>query len=119
MLGRQSVALWLIALIGLGLVAYGGYRWYTAEPALDAGGQELAVELAYQADVAKMREQMDGDWSPSDEWERNRRAAIREEVAAENERQSEHGRSWMIAGLAALIFSFGRMFAAPLFRRDE
>lgn len=116
MTGTHSVALWLIAALGLGLVIYGGARWAAYEP-LGEDGIQLATELVYQAQLAQVRAQEGEDFQPSAEWERRRRAALRPMVEAAAAKQVEYGSSWLLVGVAVLIFSIGRMFRAPLRRR--
>ncbi|MEQ8798889.1 MAG: hypothetical protein RJQ08_14170 [Salinisphaeraceae bacterium] len=117
MIGRQSIALWLVAAVGFGLIGYGGYLWISYEP-LDQGGVDLAVEFAYQADLARMQQQVE-DFEASDQWEETRRAALREEVLNSVNEPRARGQSFMIAGVGALIFSLGRLFLVPLARRPD
>lgn len=114
--GTNSVALWLVAAVGLGLVAYGGYGWYRATqltPAQLSG----SVELNYQLDVARERRETGGAFEPSEEWAAQQRAEVRAELEALIKKEKDEAQSWLIAGIGALIFSLGRMFMAPMLSR--
>lgn len=112
------MALWLIAAIGVGLIIYGGYQWYNLDE-LNPEQMKSSVELNYRMDIERMRAQAeDGELNLSEDWKDKHREAIREELEANMEKERETARSWMLAGLAALIFSLGRIFIVPLFRQD-
>lgn len=113
------MTLWLIVAIGFGLIGYGAYQWFHRTQLSD---KQLAgsVELNYQMDIARMRRQDDdGKLNISEEWKRKHRAAIREQIQARLQKERDTAQSWMIAGLAALIFSLGRIFLIPLARSER
>lgn len=113
------MALWLIVAIGVGLIGYGGYNWFTVTE-LPPEQMKRSVELNYQADIERMRAQSeDGELNVTESWKQKHREAIREELQGSTEKERDTARSWMMAGIAALIFSLGRIFIVPLFRQDE
>lgn len=116
MTGTQSMALRLLLAVGLGLCTWGGYQWYQVETPTEEE-LRLSVEANFYADLARMQAQQPGrELDLSEEWKTKHRQAIREEIQAMVEHEKATARSWFLAGLAVLIFSLGRMFAAPLFR---
>lgn len=117
--GRNSVTLWIIAAIGVGLIGYGAYQWlYRTQ--LTPAQLEGSVELNYQLDLATMRAQSkDGKLNVNKAWERQHRDAIRAQIQAHMAKQRDTARSWALAGLAAIIFSLGRIFLVPMFQKRE
>lgn len=119
MYGRHSPILWFIAALGVALIGYGAYQWFN-RPQLTDKQLKGSVELNYQLDVFRKRLQSgDGKINISDQWKRKHHAAIREQIQAHMKKQRETAKSWMLAGLAALIFSLGRMFLLPRFRNSD
>lgn len=115
MTGTQSIALRLLVLVGLGLCAWGGYQWTQVEEPTERE-LALAVEANFYADLTRMQAQRPGEAMTLDEeWREKHREAVRQEILAMVERRRDTARSWFLAGIAVLIFSLGRMFAAPLF----
>lgn len=115
MTGTQSIALRLLVAVGIVLCGYGGYQWYQVdEPTAEE--MRLSVEANYYADLARMQARQPGvELDLTQEWKDKHRQAIREEIEAMVEHERETARSWFLVGIAVLIFSLGRMFAAPLF----
>lgn len=117
--GKNSTVLWLIVATGIGFIGYGAYQWFNSTELTEAQ-MAAAVERIYRMDIAHLREQAeDGKLNISGSWERTHRAVIRQRIRAQLKRQRQQAKSWMIAGLAALIFSLGRIFVVPLFLNDN
>lgn len=119
MYGRKSVTLWVIAAVGVGLIGYGAQLWLNRT---QLSPQQMAgsVELNYQLDIATMRAHSeDGKLNLSDAWKQKHREAIHQELKAQLQKERDTAQSWMLAGLAALIFSMGRIFLVPMFQRRD
>lgn len=116
---KRPNILWLIVLIALGFCAYGAYSWLKVEaptPKMLA----FSVEANYQADVARMKANSpDGKLDRSQDWVDKHHKAIRDEILAMVKYEKDKARSWFIVGVALLIFSLGRIYARPLFRKTK
>ena len=109
--------LWLVALVGFGLLAYGGYKWVGVER-LSEQELEASIEANFQVDLARRRAQSpDGSAHLGEEWERKHRQAIRQELESSIQQDKDFAKSWMLGGLGLLVISFGRLFAVPLARK--
>lgn len=112
MAGRHFVTVWMVLAVGVVLIAYGGYRWATFVP-LGEQGIAIATDYAYQAQLQKVRQQIGDGYQPSKDQEQKLRAMLRAEIVAEVQRRSKAWQSWLLGGVAALMFSLGWIFLSP------
>jgi len=111
--------LWAVVATALALCGYGGYKWSQIDVP-DEQELQASIELNLQLDKARMRSNHpEGELDLPPEWEDKHRKAIREELLAQVEHEKDVAQSWMIGGIALLIFGLGRLYAAPLFNRHR
>lgn len=112
---KKTNPFWFIVAVGLGFCIYGAYNWVQVE---EPTAEELqrSVDINYQADIARMRASSeDGQLNLNNDWEQKHRKAIRDELTGAVQHEKDLARSWFVVGIALLIFSLGRILAAPLF----